>query len=89
MILLAHIIIAIASLIYTAYVVFSPSKLKIRVAYVSLVLIFLSGALLIYTRPVHMAKVCAEGLLYMGVLLVAIQFAQKRLKKLDAEHTLV
>ena len=79
MILITHILIALASLIFTTYVYFSPSKTKMYVAYSLVGLTIASGTYLVFVKPVHMLQTCFEGLIYLALVSVLIALANKKL----------
>lgn len=82
MLLISHILIATASVLYTAYTFFAPSKNKLHVVYILIALTLLTGTYLIFTMPAHMAQTCQTGLVYLGVMLVGILAVRHRLAKI-------
>ena len=87
MILITHILIALASIGFTTYLYFSPSKKKLYVSYSLVGLTIATGTYLIITMPAHMVQTCIEGLAYLAIVSVGILLAQKKLaaeyKKID------
>ncbi len=83
MLVIAHVFIALASVICTGYTSFFPSKTKLAVSYGLVALTIASGSYLIFTKPAHMIATCFEGLLYIGVVTIGIIFAQKKLASLQ------
>lgn len=81
MLLPIHITIALLSLIYTAFVYFSPSRAKIRGSYVLALLTVASGTWLIIDHPAHMMQACVTGLAYLGAMLFGIVMARQKLAK--------
>lgn len=79
MILGLHIAIAIASVIYTGYIYFSPSQAKLRGSYVLTALTIASGTWLVAANPAHMVQACLTGLLYLGVMFLGIGLARHKL----------
>jgi hypothetical protein len=79
MMLPVHITIALLSLIYTAYVYFSPSRAKLRGAYVFVALVVTTGTWLIIANPAHMVQSCITGLLYLGVIFYGIHLTSNKL----------
>jgi len=77
--LFIHIIIALTSVIFAGYTSFSPSLSKIRMNYVLIAGTIASGTILILITPFHMISVCVDGLLYVGIVTIAILFAKHRL----------
>lgn len=79
MILPLHITIALLSVIYTAFVYFSPSKAKLRGSYALVALTVATGTWLIVANPAHMVQSCVTGLLYLGVIFYGIHLASNKL----------
>ena len=84
MILITHIIVAISSLAWTAYVYFRPSKTGLRVAYVLVATMLLTGFYLVLSKPSHLTQTCIEGLVYLGVVSYGIVSARNKLTKNQA-----
>ncbi|MDO8335969.1 MAG: hypothetical protein Q7T74_04300 [Candidatus Saccharibacteria bacterium] len=85
MILLTHIVIALASVIYASYTLYVPSKAKLDVSYVLILLTLLSGSYLTVTTPSHMLQACASGLVYSGAVLVMTMFAKRKLAQINID----
>lgn len=83
MALFLHILIAIGSVFYTGYVFFYPSKTKLRITYISVILTVISGSYLVFLKPTHMMQACFEGLLYIGVMLFGIIAVRNKLAATD------
>lgn len=79
MILPIHIAIALASVIYTGFVYFSPSRAKLRGSYVLVALTVASGTWLVVANPAHMVQSCVSGLVYLGVVFFGIALAKSKL----------
>jgi len=79
MALLLHIIIALASLVFTSYVFVAPSKVRMQFAYTLVVLTLVTGSYLVFTKPAHMAETCVTGLAYIVVVSLGLVAAQKKL----------
>ena len=79
MILPIHITIALLSVIYTAFVYFSPSKGKLRVSYSLVALTVATGTWLVVANPAHMVQSCITGLVYLGVIFFGIALARNKL----------
>jgi len=80
MILIFHIAIAIATVVYATYLFFNPSESKFKMAYLLLGTTIASGTYLIITKPAHMVQTCIEGLIYVGLVSTALIFAARKLK---------
>jgi hypothetical protein len=81
MILVAHIFIALSSLVYTTYVFFAPSESKLKVSYALTAATIGSGTVLVITMPAHLVSACYSGLSYLGIMLVGILGVRYRLAK--------
>ncbi len=84
MILITHIVIALSSLVYTTYVLFSPSAKKLHASYALVGLTLATGTVLVIRNPSHLTQGCSTALLYVGIVTVAIVSAHR---KLAAEAT--
>lgn len=79
MILLTHILIALASLVSTAYAYASPSRAKLRASYGLMALTLTSGTYLVISTGAPLAQSCITGIVYVGVMSIAIIAARRRL----------
>jgi hypothetical protein len=84
MILPLHILIALASVVFTSYVFFVPSKLKLQISYALVGLTLASGTVLVVTSPAHMLQACVSGIVYVSVVSVAILAVRQKLARLTA-----
>ena len=81
MILVIHVAVVLASLIYTGFVYFSPSKVKIYGSYALISATLISGGVLTYTTHSPLLSVCLTGLFYLGVVGAGILAAHRKLAK--------
>lgn len=79
--ILLHVLIALFSIFFTGLTSFFPSKTKLTISYIFVMLTIATGTYLIIMMPAHMITTCFEGLLYIGVVTVGIVIAQRRLAK--------
>ncbi|HEX7259881.1 MAG TPA: hypothetical protein VF272_03040 [Candidatus Saccharimonadia bacterium] len=79
MVLLIHIAIALASLLYTTYVWLAPSRPKFTVGYTLVGLTLLSGTYLTFISPAHMIQACTTGLIYIGIVSIGMVAAHGKL----------
>jgi hypothetical protein len=77
--LLLHIIIALASIVYTGYVFLSPSQAKLRNSYLLVAGTLASGTYLVVIKPSHLLPACLSGLAYLGVVSIGIVAARMKL----------
>ena len=85
MLLVAHIAIAVSSVIYTALVYFAPTQTKLNASYVLVGLTVASGTWLIIANPAHMVQSCISGLVYLGVEFFGIILARNRLSSIKVD----
>ncbi len=79
MILLAHVIIAIASLAIATYAYLFPTLSKVHISYGFIAATLLSGTLLVFAQPGYMLHACASGLVYISLATVATRATQHKL----------
>lgn len=86
MLLLTHIIIALASLVLTTYLAFSPSRGKFYASYVLIGLTLATGTILVIGLHAPMLKTCLSGLAYLAIALGGVVVGYRRFanaKQLD------
>jgi predicted ATPase len=79
MTLIIHIIIALLSLVFSAYVFFSPSKSKLRMSYGLVAMTLISGTYLVISTHSPILSACTSGLIYLSVVMTATIAAQRKL----------
>ena len=79
MVLSLHILIALSSVFYTAYVFFYPSQSKLRGSYLLLALTIVTGTYLVIAKPSNLTQICVTGLVYIGVMLAGILVVRRKL----------
>jgi hypothetical protein len=79
MILLTHILIAVLSIILNTFILFSPSKSKLKISYFLTVFTIATGTYLILNLHTHLAQACLSGLVYLGYTLATSAYAYSRL----------
>lgn len=79
MLLVTHILIALASVAYTTFVYFSPSRAKLLGSYGFLGLTVASGTALVIVTHAPMLQSCMTGLFYVGLTTVGIILASRKL----------
>lgn len=77
MILPIHITIALISVLFSTYVLISPTKTRLNISYALIALTLISGTYLVVITPAHMLQACASGLLFVAVT-SAMSFAAHR-----------
>lgn len=84
MVLIIHILIAISSLGFSAFVFFAPSRQKMRVSNVLTGLTLATGTYLVVHAPAHLPQACLSGLIYLAAILAATWAAHRKLGRLSA-----
>lgn len=79
MTVILHVIIALASIGLASYAYVRPSVSTLRASYVFVGMTFASGFYLVWSSPAHMIQACMSGLVYLGIISVAIVAARHRL----------
>ena len=79
MLIFLHVVIAIASVIYSTFVLARPSVNKFYFSYVMIGATILSGTYLIIINPSHMVQSCLMGIGYVGIVTFALVKARKKL----------
>jgi hypothetical protein len=74
-----HILIALSSLVSTAYAFFSPSSAKLQASYALVAATFISGTYLVLTMHVNMLSTCATGLAYLALIAFGIVSTRSKL----------
>lgn len=72
MLLLAHVIIALSSLVLTGLAYIRPTQEKLRVSYALVGLTLASGTVLVITTHSPLLSSCVTGLVYLGIVLSGI-----------------
>lgn len=86
MILLFHIAIALASVAFSTYLYFFPSRAKLHASYALVGLTVASGTYLVIASHAAMLRTCMMGLLYVGVTSAVIAAARQKLAAQEARN---
>lgn len=78
MILVAHILVALSSAVFTTYLLFVPSKTKFRISYALIAATLLSGTYLVISTHAALLQACMTGLAYLLALATLMAFAHRR-----------
>jgi hypothetical protein len=76
---LAHVIIALASVGVATYAWVAPSVVRVRWSYGLIAATLLSGSYLVAARPSRLMHVCVVGMLYVVVVIALTVGANRRL----------
>jgi len=85
MVVLFHVLTALASLVAAGAAFFSPSRAKLRVTYVLTASMLASGVYLVVQNSSHLLKACAMGLVYLAVVSFEIAAARNKLAHAPVE----
>jgi hypothetical protein len=77
--IILHIAIALASIIFTSIAYFNSSRASLRTAYGFIAGTLLSGTYLVATAPSHLVSACLTGLVYLGIVSIGIVAAHRKL----------
>lgn len=88
MILLAHIVIALTSIVLAGVTYIRPSRAKLTTSYILAGATLASGTYLIIGAPSHFVSACATGFIYLGIVLSFILAAQRKLARIRQEQTI-
>ncbi len=77
--LLLHISIALASVAFSTYLYFVPSRTKLHASYALVGLTVASGTYLVVASHATMLRTCMMGLLYVGITSAVIAAARQKL----------
>ncbi len=76
MLLISHIIIALASLGFTSYLFISPSVSRFKYAYALIGSTLVSGTILVVTAHSNLLSACTTGIAYLGIVTLGIAAAK-------------
>lgn len=79
MILIAHIVIALSSIVFASLALVKPSRAKMNINYGFIAATITTGTYLIVTMHVNMLSTCATGLTYLAIVAVLSVLAQRKL----------
>jgi hypothetical protein len=85
MILLTHILIALGSIVFSAYLFLFPSRAKLYISYAFVALTLISGTALVWTMPSHALSATMSGLTYVGIMSVAIALSRRKVIKRETK----
>ncbi|MEK7594557.1 MAG: hypothetical protein AAB436_02900 [Patescibacteria group bacterium] len=81
MVVFAHVVIALSSLIYATYLFFRPSIKGLRASSGLVALTLVSGSYLVLLQPSHMVSACMSGLAYLAFVSSLMLAAYRRYAK--------
>lgn len=80
MILLAHILIALSSIVCASLAIFRPSRATLRTSYALVGATFASGFYLVWSAPAHMMEACTSGIIYLALVSVVLVIARRNVE---------
>jgi hypothetical protein len=83
MVILLHVIIALASIICTSIAYVRPSASMLKAAYSLVGLTVISGTYLVWSAPATMVHACITGLVYIGVVSIGIVAARSKFAHME------
>lgn len=83
--IILHILVAFASIIFTTFAYFALSRRALVGAYVTASATLASGIALVIISPSTMLHVCIAGITYLAVVSLGIMFARGRIRRLATE----
>jgi multisubunit Na+/H+ antiporter MnhE subunit len=88
MILITHILIAIASVVLATYLIVKPSKSLLNITYGLTAATLVSGTYLVVSTSAHLLQSCVTGLAYVGIVSVGLMTAHVKLTsvKVDSKN---
>jgi predicted tellurium resistance membrane protein TerC len=81
--LLLHIIIALAGIVFAAHMCISPSDNKIKVTYGLTGLTVATGTWLVIAHPAHLMQSCLMGLAFLGFTFACIAIGRRKLASVE------
>lgn len=81
MLLILHILAALAGIGSSTYSFLSPSQSRIRLSYGLVVATIVSGTIIIIREHVNILSVCLTGLLYVGFTSASLVAASRKLAR--------
>lgn len=84
MLLLFHVIVALAGLLASTATLFRPSRDRFIISSFLVSLTLVSGTILVVSRHDHLLSACLSGLVYLSVVASELLLAKRRLVKITA-----
>ncbi len=79
MLLITHILIALTSVVFSTYMIFVPSLIKLRVSYGMIAATIGTGTYLVIATHSPVLQSCLTGLIYISVVSVGVALTHYRL----------
>jgi hypothetical protein len=85
MLLITHILVALASIVLTTYSLFRPSKATLNTGYGLAALTLVSGTVLVISSGSNLLRSCLTGITYFGIVAIGLKLAKAKLAKQEIE----
>jgi len=79
MLVLSHVVIALSSVFFAAYSLFSPSQNKLKVSYGLTTATLATGTYLVISTHSPLLQSCTTGLAYLAIIFSLIAVTRRRL----------
>ncbi|HMI08932.1 MAG TPA: hypothetical protein VK497_00860 [Candidatus Saccharimonadales bacterium] len=86
MIVILHVIIALASIAHITYTYTRPARKQLYASYGLVGLTLSSGIFLVVASPSHMIEACTVGLVYLGVMTLGIVATNVKLARVKSTN---
>lgn len=87
MVVLLHVVIALASLLAVTYSLFRPSTKSIVINYLSIAATVISGLALVMIEPARMLHACLAGLAYLALTITVSVMVQIRVARTEKSES--
>lgn len=85
MIILLHVVSALASVGWTTYAFFAPSNIKLYISYALFGSTVASGTYLVLYSSGHLLQTCVTGLVYIGVVSLGLVAIHRKVATITAK----
>jgi hypothetical protein len=86
MIVILHVLIALASIAHITYTFTRPTRKQLYASYSLVSLTLTSGVVLVASSPSHMIEACTVGLVYLGVMTLGIVATNIKLARVESTN---
>jgi hypothetical protein len=86
MIIVLHVIIALASLVWVTIGYFRPTNTNLRLSYALIALTFLTGSYMVLMEPAQMLRACLSGVTYLAIASAGVLLTRRKIASLQSEN---
>lgn len=83
MIIILHILIAIASIVSATYGYIRPTNRNLQISYALIVMTFMSGFILVWSEPAQILRTCLSGITYLAIVSVGVFLTRRKITLLQ------